>query len=117
MRKYGPPVYHPPPDPKDVARWTKKRRREDAVDRLPQGFTFRAHGRYGYVYYLEGGRTLEIPWEMSGLKDKDIIICSGNLKNWALPTDEPIDPEQQKRIERDLQAWLTANNVRATFED
>ena len=117
MSKFTDPIHEPPPDPKDVARENAKRRRRDNVEQLPSGFTFRASGRHGFVYYREGDHILELCWEMSGREDREIILSLRGLREWALPRVEPVDAAKQKQIEDELRKWLELNNVRSTFAE
>lgn len=110
-------VYHPPSDPRDVARWTEERRRRDGVSGLEEGFTFRPAGRHGYVYYREGERIMELVWEMAGPENYDIILFLHGLRKWALPHAEAVAPEKQQSIEAALRSWLSAKKLRAIFEE
>lgn len=110
-------VYHPPSDPRDVARWTAERRIRDEVDKLEEGFTFRPAGRHGYVYYREGIRIAELVWEMAGPEDYDIIVFLHGLRKWALPQEEPVAQERQQEIETALRNWLSESKLKAIFEE
>jgi hypothetical protein len=111
MGKY---IYVTEPIPPERAeKWRRKRWREDGVADLPPGFTFKANGRQGSIYLREGEKTLEIPWEMSGVPQYDILVHLSGLSRWILPQAEPISGEDQARIEEALKAWLTSVKYRA----
>jgi len=116
MSKFAPPI-HEQLDPKEVVRWTAKRRRRDGVDNLQQGFSFRPSGRDGFVYYREGAKVLELYWEMSGLDDSDLTLFLHGLREWILPEVEVVDIEKQTELEAALRAWLASSGLRATFAE
>ena len=117
MSKWSELIYEDAPDERTVARWNARRRRRDKVDELGAGFSFRASGRQGYIYYREEGRIMELYWEMSGVDEYDILLSLNGLREWALPHVEPVDSAKQKEILTDMQSWLVANNVRAKLEE
>jgi hypothetical protein len=116
MSKFTAPIHEPPPDPQTVARRNAKRRGDDNVEGLDQGFSFRASGRDGFVYYREGDKLLELYWEMSGVDEYDVLLSLNGLREWALPDVEPVDPAKQEEILAALRSWLAANKVRAQIE-
>jgi hypothetical protein len=117
MSKFTTPIHEPPADAATVARWDAQRRREHKVDELDQGFSFRASGRDGYVYYREGDKLLELYWEMSGVDAYDILLSLNGLREWALPQVEPVEPAKQNEILGALQSWLDANKIRAQLQE
>jgi hypothetical protein len=117
MSKFTAPIHEPPPDPQTLARWNAKRRHDDKVDELAQGFSFRASGRDGFIYYREGARVLELYWEMSGVNEYDVLLSLKGLREWALPHVESIEPAKQEEILAALRSWLSANKVRALIEE
>jgi hypothetical protein len=117
MSKFTDPIYEPAPDPQTVARWNADRRREHKVAELEPGFSFRASGRDGCIYYREGDKLLELYWEMSGVDEYDILLSLEGLRAWALPDVEPIEPAKQEEILAALRSWLPANKVRALLQE
>lgn len=116
MSKFTDPIYENPPDSKTVEGWIAKRRSRDKVDMLDPGFSLRASGRDGHVYYREGDRILELYWEMSGSKDFDILLSLRGLSEWMLPHREPIEITKQNELNAALRGWLTDNNIRALIQ-
>jgi len=110
-------VYHSPSNPEAVARWTAERRLRDGVETLPDGFSFRPSGRHGYIYYRQGKHVVALNWAMSGSDNYDLILFTGGLCSWALPQAEPLDEDRQTEIQSALREWLSANKLRATFEE
>ena len=117
MSKFTDPIYEPPPDPQTVARWNAKRRRDHKVAELEPGFSFRASGRAGCIYYREGDKILELHWEMSGVDEYDVLLSLNGLREWALPHVEPVEPAKQEELLAALRDWLAANKVRALIEE
>lgn len=113
MGKFTTPIPVPPPDPKVVARWNAKRRSKHEVHKLEEGFSFRASGRDGFIYFKEDEKIMELYWEMSGVPQYDILLSLGGLSEWALPSVEPTDHDKQVEILAKLKAWLEANTLRA----
>jgi hypothetical protein len=106
-------IYEPAIDPKVVARWNAKRRGEHKVHELEEGFSFRASGRDGFIYFKEGDKIMELYWEMSGVPQYNILLSLAGLSEWALPSVVPIATEKQVEILAKLRGWLDANNIRA----
>lgn len=102
-----------PIPPERAAKLRRKRWREDGVAQLPAGFTFKAKGRQGSIYYREGEKALELAWEMSGVPQFDILVHLGGLSAWILPEAAPLPEADQARIEGALQVWLASVKYRA----
>ncbi|HEX3698296.1 MAG TPA: hypothetical protein VH374_23190 [Polyangia bacterium] len=113
MAKYTYVTEDIPPERKE--KWRRQRWRDDRVVDLLQGFTFKTSGRQGFVYYREGDRMLELPWEMSGVPEYDILLNIFGLTRWVLPTIEPIPEGEGRRLEQDLKRWLDSVKYRAQF--
>jgi len=97
-----------------VAAAQQKRRQTD-FPRLAQGYTFKADGRSGYVYYREGERVLEIYWEMSGVPEYDILISLSEIRNWTTPEAVLIPSDKRDQIISGLKEFLVASRIRPDF--
>ena len=89
-----------------------ERRRTD-FPALEEGYTFKAEGRSGFVYYRDGDHVLEIYWEMSGVPQYDILIAPLEITKWTSPADRPIPPEKRQQIIDGLKTYLLAQKIRA----
>ena len=99
--------------PEKREKWRRRHWREDRVADLPQGFTYKSSGRQGSIYYREGEQILEIPWEMSGAREVDILVHLSGLDHWVLPQTELVPAADVVRIEEALKAWMKFMNYRA----
>jgi hypothetical protein len=99
--------------PEQREKWQRKRRREDRIEALADGFTLVAHGRGGFIYYREAGKILELFWEMSGVPEFDILLNTFGLGNWVWPSSEPVSPADRSRIHDALASWLKQVGYRA----
>lgn len=81
----------------------------------PDGWSVSLHGggRAGELVYEEAGRSMLIPWEMSGVERYDLLLAPMRLSQWTHPVDAPPLPvPQQLRILHNLRAWLEARSYR-----
>ena len=92
----------------------QKRRRTDFPP-LAQGYTFKADGRSGFVYYREGEQILEIYWEMSGVPQYDILISLSEIRNWTTPARLAIPSDKRDQIIGGLKDFLLASRIRPDF--
>jgi hypothetical protein len=88
------------------------KRRSNDFPALEEGYTFKAKGRSGFVYYREGNHVLEIYWEMSGVPQYDILIAPLEIIRWTSPADQPIPPEKRRQIVDGLKSYLLARKIR-----
>jgi hypothetical protein len=103
--------------PEERSRWLRRRHKRDAVADLPQGFSFRAQGRQGFIYYREGNRVLELYWEMSGIPEYDILLNVFGLGRWVWPSIEETPMADRGRIRQALEAWLAGSGYRAQLHE
>lgn len=98
--------------------WDSKRRMKDGFGRLIQedGFHYRSYGRYGMIYYVDGGKVLEIAYEMSGVSRYDILINWDNLKAWTIPYNKVIEQSALSAIREELLTWLKGKRLRSDLD-
>jgi hypothetical protein len=92
-----------------------KRWQEDKVEKMRRvdGFHYRSHGRGGMIYYIQQGRVLELYYEMSGVKQFDLLIYFAEATHWVLPVKQVVLPEEKAAIREQLTQWL--GKVRADY--
>lgn len=98
--------------PEDSKQHDEARRQKDNLDGMPDGFTFKPHGRDGWIYYRDGHKVLEMYWEMSGTREYDLLIHSSQLHSWSLPTCEPLSNDDREKITARLVIWGSKNNLK-----
>lgn len=103
--------------PEERLKWARRRHKRDAVADLAQGFSFRAQGRQGFIYYREGNRVLELYWEMSGIPEFDILLNVFGLSRWVWPYVEETPIVDRGRIRQALEAWLARSGYHAQLLD
>jgi hypothetical protein len=104
-----------PQEQKD--KWIKERREKDKVEQLSKtsGFHDKPNGRHGTIYFVDNGKICELYYEISGVKEYDILIWFDQMNDWVLPNMEPITPIDKQKIKKELQSWLDSKNIRAEF--
>ena len=97
--------------------WDKERREKDKVERLSKinGFHDKPSGRQGTIYFVDNGKVCELYYEISGVKEYDILIWFDQLNDWFLPKTETITTIDKQKIKKELQSWLDSKNIRAEF--
>lgn len=95
--------------------WAKERREKDKIGQLSKidGFHNKSNDRQGTIYFVDKGKTCELYYEISGVKEYDILIWFDQLNEWILPQVETIKPIDKLRIKRELHKWLDSKNIRA----
>ena len=95
--------------------WDKERRENDKIGKLCKidGFHNKPNGRVGTIYYVEKGKVCELYYEISGVKEFDILISFEQLKEWTLPKINVISKNDKYKIKKELLTWLVANKIRA----
>ena len=104
---------HIPQEQKD--KWGNERRKKDNIDKLSKkdGFHDKPNGRAGTIYYVEKGKVCELDYEISGVKEFDILIYFDQLTEWILPEIETLSLIDKQRIKLELQNWLDSKKIRA----
>ena len=100
-----------------MEKWTRQRRKKDGIETLPNGFSFKAHGRGGFIYYREGEKVLELYWEMSGVPEYDILLNTFGLRTWIWPQSSPVNNADYARLRDQLVLWLQQVGYRAQLSD
>lgn len=102
-----------PKEQKD--KWENERREKDKVEQLINidGFHDKSNGRAGTIYYVEKGQICEMYYEISGVKEFDILIWFDLLSDWILPERKAIKFEEKEAIKEKLVDWLKQKRIRA----
>jgi hypothetical protein len=91
-------------------RWTN-----DRVSELADGFTLRPRGREGSLYYKENGHVLELGFELAGDQDRSILLSRAGLQRWITPGQDPLNLEDQQRLEALAVEWLRNMGLSGKF--
>lgn len=84
------------------------------MTKIPEGkFSIQHHGRHGTIRFETKEKTLELNWEMSGVKDYHILLTTDDSKNWRYPGDEKIEESIRKEIINGLGKWLDSQKIRS----
>jgi hypothetical protein len=104
-------VTHIPQEQKD--KWENERRKKDNINKLSKkdGFHDKPSGRAGTIYYVENGKVCELDYEISGVKEFDILINFDQLTEWIYPTKESISDKET--IKGKLVNWLNKKKIKA----
>jgi hypothetical protein len=95
-----------------AAREAQEKRRQKDFPRLTEGYTLKPDGRSGFIYYKEGEQVLEIYWEMSGVRQYDILISLSDIQISTRPEGEPIPTQKKEQITKGLKEFLLAKKIR-----
>jgi hypothetical protein len=98
-----------------AVREAQEKRRQKDFPHLKEGYTFKPDGRSGIVYYKEDAQILEIEWEMSGVRQFDILVFLEGIQNWTRSEGEPIPLEKKEQILTGLKEFLLAKKIRPDF--
>ena len=95
--------------------WANMRREKDKIEQLikEDGFHDKSNGRAGTIYYVEKGKICELYYEISGVKEFDILIWFEQLNEWIFPERKPIKIEEKEAIKEKLVDWLMQKRTRA----
>jgi hypothetical protein len=106
-------VTHIPQEQKD--KWVADRHKHDNVNELikKDGFYDKANGRSGTIYHVDNGKLCEIDFEISGVKQFDILIYFDSLKEWLLPDKKALTPVEKLHIKEKLLLWLDSKKIKA----
>ena len=107
-------IIYEPSSAKERDALDAERRREDKVDQLGEGFHLVPRGRDGVVYYREGTRVLELPYEMDGTQPGILLYVDG-LDHWVLPSRTAASPAERQRICAALESWAAQHRGKVTF--
>jgi hypothetical protein len=98
-----------------AVREAQEKRRQKDFSHLKEGYTFKPDGRSGFVYYKEAEQILEIYWEMSGVRQYDILISLSEIQKWTRPEGAAISAEKREQIITGLKEFLLAEKIRPDF--
>ena len=90
----------------------EKRRNEDGLDSIPQGFTRKMHGISGYVYFKEENKILEIYVEWSGVNNYHFLTWREGFNNWIYPEKEKVTEEDKKGVKPCIVIGLRKINIK-----
>ena len=98
-----------------IDKWRLDRWKKDDVDKIlkEQGFVIRSSGRTGRIYYVENDKLCEIEFEISGVKEFDILLYFDSFNKWLLPQLVEFTYLEKKAIKEKLIVWLKAENIKA----
>ncbi|MEJ7684444.1 MAG: hypothetical protein WKG06_42680 [Segetibacter sp.] len=99
-------------------KWQNERRQKDKLDDLlkKDGFHIKYHGRAGMIYYIDNGKALEINFEMSAVRQYDLLLYFDTLKGWTIPNNEKFAFKEQSAIREKLLAWLKSKRIKSDLE-
>jgi hypothetical protein len=99
-------------------KWQNERRHKDKLDNLVKenGFHIKYHGRAGIIYYIDNGKVLEIGFELSGVKQYDLLLYFDTLNGWTIPRNELFAFKEQSIIKEKLLEWLKAKRIKPDLE-
>ena len=75
---------------------------------------FESYGRTGVLRYIEGGRAVEVDWEISGVGEYDILLANRGLRYWK-GEDVAIPIEKRLGILKVFREWMQSNNMRSDW--
>lgn len=107
-------IIYEPSSAKEREAQDAERRREDKVDELGEGFHLVPRGRDGVVYYREGLRVLELPYELDGTQPGILLYVDG-LDHWVLPARSAVAPADRQRLRASLELWAQQHRGKVTF--
>jgi hypothetical protein len=95
--------------------WAAERRKKDDLISFitVNGFHIKSHGRAGTIYFIEDRKVLEIDFEISGVKQYDILIFYDIVCDWVLPNKTRVSEGQKAEIRERLVEWLKLKKIRA----
>lgn len=95
--------------------WNEERRRKDNVPKLlkKNGFHLVNNGRAGTIYYVKDGQLIEIGFEMSGVKEYDILISFNIVIHYVLPNKVDLSEREKSLLKTELIKWLEEKRIKA----
>lgn len=110
-------VHHIPKE--EIETWDNRRRQKDKVERFvdKDGFHMIEDGRSGTIYYSGSKRMCEIYFELSGVKQYDILVAIDQLNEWFLPEKKLLTADEKKNIEDKLKDWLRRKRIKTDLTE
>ena len=98
-----------------IEAWKIKQWKKDNVEKIisQTGFHMKPDGRNGTIYFVKENQVCEIYFEISGVKEFDILIFFDQLTEWELPKRKPILEDEKKEILEKLLNWLKEKNIKS----
>lgn len=96
-------------------KWQIDQWKKDKVNKLikKEGFHIKEYGRTGTIYYVEENKLCQIFFEISGVKQFDILIYFEQLKQWELPLKKNLSDNEIEKIKEKLRTWLQNKNLKS----
>lgn len=98
-----------------IESWKLKRWKKDKVEELinKDGFHMKTEGRSGTIYFVEEKKLCEIYYEISGVKEFDILIFFDQLTEWQLPNKKVMVKKEMEKIQEKLILWLKEKRIKS----
>jgi hypothetical protein len=95
-------------------KWTNERNQKDNLNELLKvdGFHIKNHGRCGIIYYIDNGKVLEIGFEISGVRQYDLLLDFDTLNCWTIPKNENFAFKEKSTIKEALLQWLKTKRIK-----
>ncbi|NNT73254.1 hypothetical protein HKT18_13600 [Flavobacterium sp. IMCC34852] len=99
----------------ELEAWKIKRWKKDNVEKLirENGFHMKSEGRSGTIYFVQENQVCEIYFEVSGVKEFDILISFEGLTEWELPERKTIGKTEKEEILEKLKIWLKEKKIKS----
>jgi hypothetical protein len=96
-------------------KWQIDHWKKDKINMLikKDGFHLKEDGRAGTIYYVEENKLCQIFFEISGVKQFDILIFFEQLKQWELPVKKNLSDNEIEEIKEKLLIWLQKKNIKS----
>jgi hypothetical protein len=98
----------------EIDKWQIDRWKKDKVNKLIQkdGFYLKEDGRCGTIYFVDKNQLCQIYYEISGVKEFDILIFFEQLQEWQLPNKKAILNNEKEIIREKLLIWLKNKKIK-----
>ena len=99
----------------EIDKWQIDHWKKDKVNKLIQkdGFYLKPDGRSGTIYFVEENKLCQIYFEISGVKEFDILIFFEQLNQWELPNRKVMLENEKEVIKEKLSIWLGKEKIKA----
>ena len=99
----------------EIDKWQIDHWKKDKVNKLIQkdGFYLKPDGRSGTIYFVEENKLSQIYFEISGVKEFDILIFFEQLNQWELPNRKVMLENEKEVIKEKLSIWLGKEKIKA----
>lgn len=79
-------------------------------------FEIISEGRSGKILYHKKDRSLSLYWEMSGVKEMDLLIPCPDLRWWNVPRGESIPLPKQREILARMREYLNGRGLKSNID-